>query len=295
MTEVAGVSISNSGRVVYPEARLTKGDVAAFMKRIAPLMLPHVRGRPLTFVRCPEGIADECFFQKHWTGEVPGSLDTVPIRQGDGEVRRYVVVHDARGLVTLVQWGILEVHLWGARADNVERPDRITFDLDPGPGVEWAALRTAATAVRTLLASAGLESWPKTSGGKGLHVVVPIARHSSWDDVSEFARAVAERLADEAPDRFVSVAAKAKRPGKVFIDWLRNTRGATSIAPWSMRARAEAGVSVPFTWQQLGKIRAGDQHTITSLRTGRLPTDAWKTMLASRQRLSASVLDQIRG
>ncbi len=295
MPEVSGVVISNPDRIVFPEAGLTKLDTAKFIERVAPLMLPHVAGRPLTFVRCPEGIADECFFQKHWTGQVPDTLDTIPIRQGSGEVRRYVVVHDVAGLVTLAQWGILEIHLWGARADDVEKPDRVTLDLDPGEGVNWAEMRSAARAVHTLLETAGLESWLKTSGGKGLHVVVPLTRRSTWDDVSDFARAVAERLASEAPSRFVSVASKAQRPGKVFVDWLRNTRGATSVAPWSMRARPRAGVSVPIPWSALSRVKAGDQYTVRALSRGKLPTDAWSEIDQARQQLSKQVLAQIRG
>ncbi len=295
MPQVSGIVISNPDRVVFPDAGITKLDAAKFTERVAPLMLPQLAGRPLTFVRCPEGIADECFFQKHWTGKVPDTLDTVPIRQSGGEVRRYVVVHDAAGLVTLVQWGILEIHLWGARADDVERPDRVTFDLDPGDGVEWAEMRNAARAVRTLLESAGLASWLKTSGGKGLHVVVPLARRSSWDETSEFARAVAERLASEAPSHFVSVASKAQRPGKVFVDWLRNTRGATSVAPWSMRARPGAGVSVPIPWSALGRVKAGDHYTVRSLSRGKLPADAWADIDQAGQQLSKRVLAQIMG
>ena len=295
MGTVQGVEISNPQRVVYPEAGLTKRDVAAYIARVAPLMLPHVAGRPLTFLRCPEGIADECFFQKHWTGKIPKVLGTVRIKQGGGEMKPYVVVKDAAGLVTLVQWGILEIHLWGARADDVERPDRVTFDLDPGEGVGWAEMRTAATAVRTLLDAVGLECWLKTSGGKGLHVVVPLDRRSTWDEVSAFARAVAERLSEEAPDKFVSVASKAQRPGKVFVDWLRNTRGATSVAPWSMRARASAGVSVPVPWSRLRSITAGDQYTIMSLSRGKLPADAWTDIGQVRQRLTKQTLAMLTG
>lgn len=289
MSTLAGVTISNPTRVVYPEPGLTKRDVAAFINKVAPLMLPHVAGRPLTFVRCPEGITDECFFQKHWTGTLPSTLDTVMVTQSD-ETRPYVVVHDAAGLVTLVQWGILEVHLWGARADSLERPDRITFDLDPGEGVTWADMRTGATAVRTVLEAVGLTSWLKTTGGKGLHVVVPIERRSAWVDVSTFARAVAERLSGEAPSRFVSVAAKAQRPGRIFIDWMRNTRGATSVAPWSARARPGAGVSVPVAWSQLGRVTAGDHWTIPSIMKGRLPADAWREMDGARQRLTKQMI-----
>ena len=294
MTAVAGVTISNPQRVVFPDPGLTKSEVAAYIAKVAPLMLPHVAGRPLTFFRCPEGMADQCFYQKHWSGKIPATLATVMVEQSDGK-KPYVVVNDAAGLVTLVQWGILEIHMWGSRADDVEKPDRITFDLDPGDGVSWDDMRTGALAVQTLLDAVGLDCWLKTSGGKGWHVVVPIARRSSWDEVSDFARPVAERLADEAPSKFVSKSSKALRPGKIFIDWLRNTRGSTSVAPWSMRARAGAGVSVPIPWTRLKTVLSGDHYTIPSIMKAKLPADAWAPMLASRQRLTRSIIKTVQG
>lgn len=292
MPIIAGVTITHPERIVYPELGLTKLDVARYVAKVAPRMLPHVAGRPLTFVRCPEGIADACFFQKHWTGTLPPTLDSVGIRQRDGR-RPYVVVRDATGLVTLVQWGVLEVHLWGARADDPERPDRVLFDLDPGERTGWDDVRAGAVALRALLRALGLACWLKTSGGKGLHVMVPLARHATWDEVADFARAVAERMAETAPTQFVSVASKAKRPGKIFIDWLRNTRGATWVAPWSMRARASAGVSMPLSWRALGAITAGDASTLPDVASARLPADAWKGALAQRQRITRDMMRRL--
>ncbi|MGH7524094.1 MAG: DNA ligase D [Gemmatimonadales bacterium] len=291
---VAGVTITHPDRVVYPETGITKADLARHFERVAPLMLPHAGGRPLALVRCPEGIAKQCFFQKHWPSDPPASIDTVPIRQSDG-VRPHVVIHDVVGLVTLVQWGVMEIHAWGSRADNPELPDRIIFDLDPDPAVGWPAVTEAAAGLHALLDALGLASWLKTSGGKGLHVVVPVARRSNWDEVSDFARRVATHLEAEFPDRFIAKASKKARQGRIFVDWLRNTRGATAIVPWSARARAAAGVSVPIPWSQLGTIKSGEQFTLASIAEGRPPrTDPWREMLASKQPLTRSIIAKLR-
>jgi bifunctional non-homologous end joining protein LigD len=291
--EVAGVRITHPDRVVFPESGITKLELAQHFERVASVMLPHVAGRPLSLVRCPEGSAHECFFQKHWTGTRPPSIDAVAIRQSDGKNHPHVVVHDIDGLVTLVQWGVMEIHPWGARADDPERPDRIIFDLDPGPGVSWAKIQAATLGVRALLDELGLASWVKTSGGKGLHVEVPIARRSTWDEASGFARGVAEQMQREFPDRFIAKASKSARKGLIFIDWLRNTRGATAVAPWSTRARANAGVSVPIPWPQVNKLTAGDQFTLLSIRAARPRRDPWQAMLAADQSLTKKMVGQL--
>ena len=292
--KTAGVTITHPDRVVYPEAGVTKAELAEHFARVAQLLLPHTAGRPLALIRCPEGIAKECFFQKHWPGTPPPAIDTVPIRQSDG-VRPHVVIHDVEGLIALVQWGVMEIHAWGSRADDPERPDRIIFDLDPDPAITWQQVKEAATGVRGLLDGLGLDSWLKTSGGKGLHVVVPIARRSSWDEVSAFARAVAEHMQAEFPDRFIAKASKAARRGLIFVDWLRNTRGATAIAPWSTRARSAAGVSVPIPWSRLATLTAGDEYTLLSIRAKPLTgADPWKDMLATRQALTKAMLAKLR-
>ncbi len=285
--------ITHPDRVVYPESGITKLELAQYFERFAPLMLPHVAGRPLSLVRCPEGSAHQCFFQKHWVGRRPASIATVPIRQSDGKKHPHVVIHDAAGLVTLVQWGVMEIHPWGARADDPEHPDRITFDLDPDPGVPWDRVREATRGLHALLDALGLESWVKTSGGKGLHVVVPIARRSGWDEASGFARAVAERMQAEFPDRFISKASKAARKGLIFVDWLRNTRGATAVAPWSTRARPSAGVSVPIRWAELDDLKSGDQFTLDTMRNAPRRVDPWKRLLGSRQSITAAIMRKL--
>ncbi|MES2306326.1 MAG: DNA ligase D [Gemmatimonadota bacterium] len=293
-TTVAGVEISHPDRIVYPEAGITKLELARFLERFAPLMLPHVGNRPLSLVRCPEGIAEECFFQKHWTGKLPDSLTSVAITQSDRAKHPYVVVRDARGLVTLAQWGVMEIHPWGARADAPERPDRILFDLDPGPGVSWDDVRSATFGLRSLLDELGLDSWVKTSGGKGLHIMVPIARTATWKEVASFAQAVAVHMATHFPDRFIAKASKAARRGVIFVDWLRNTRGATAVGTWSPRARVEAGVSVPISWRALASIASGNQHTLPTLQDAPLPrSDPWRAVLESRQRLTKAMRKQI--
>jgi bifunctional non-homologous end joining protein LigD len=293
--EVAGVTITHPDRVVFPGTAITKLDLAKYYARVSRLLLPHVADRPLALVRCPEGVgAGECFFQKHWTGKLPESLDTVSIRQSDGKKHPHVVIHDTEGLVTLVQWGVMEIHPWGARADDPDKPDRIIFDLDPGPGITWSDIVEAALGMRELLDALGLTSWVKTSGGKGLHVVVPIARRASWDEVSQFARQVAEHMQEAFPGHFVSKAAKAARKGVIFVDWLRNTRGATAVAPWSSRARPEAGVSVPLPWKALSSLHGGADFTVSTLGKGTLPrTDPWKEMLKARQSLSRQILQRL--
>ena len=283
----AGITISNPGRVVYPDAGITKIEVARHFERVARLMLPHVAGRPLSFVRCPEGLAKECFFQKHMGKSLGDSVEQVRIESKDGTAKDYAVVHDAAGLVSLVQFGILEIHLWGCRADQVEQPDRVVFDLDPDPSVDWDTTVEAAQLIRKRLAKAGLKSWPKTTGGKGVHVVVPVDRSAKqgWDEVRDFARGFVEELAAEYPEDFVSGASKAQRKGRIFVDWLRNGRGATWIAPWSTRAREGAPVSVPVSWATLAELDEPATHTVATLRDASLGRDPWATMLTTKQKL----------
>lgn len=288
---VAGIVLSSADRVLYPDQGLTKRDLALYYAAVAPLMLPHVAGRPLSLVRCPEGTAKACFFQKHWGSQLPDGVDSVDIREGSGQKKPYAVVHDAAGLVSLVQHGVLEFHLWGARADNVEAPDRMVFDLDPAPGVSGKKVQEGARALRARLEEVGLESWIKTTGGKGIHVVVPIARRSTWAEVSGFARALAHRMEREEPSRYLAKASKSARAGKIFIDWLRNTRGATAIAPWSTRARPGAPIAVPISWDELGRLKGGDQFRVadSAALIARRKTDPWRGMPTSKQRLTRSM------
>lgn len=295
--EVAGVTLTHPERVVFPDAGITKADLARYYETVAPLMLPHVVGRPLSLVRCPQGQGGQCFYQKHWTHTVPAGLGTVDIEQDDDEPGDYVFVRDVRGLVALVQYGVLELHTWGAREDDVDKPDRVVFDLDPAPDVTWKRVMETARGVHDVLKACGLESWLKTSGGKGLHVVVPIARRVGWDDVHDFARLVTARLIESDPDGLVDVASKAARPGKIFIDYLRNARGATAVAPWSTRAREGAPVSVPLSWAQSKTLTSGGALSMqqAAARAKRLRTDPWAALRTSRQSLSSAIMRKLMG
>ncbi len=283
---MSDIPLTHADRVLYPRPRITKQDVADYYARVADRMLPHVAGRPLSLFRCPGGITGSCFFQKHWVGRRPPGVDTVRIREksGSGE---YIVIRDAGGLRALVQFDVLEIHTWSVRADDVDAPDRIVFDLDPGPGVPWGAVRAAAVEVRGRLRRAGLTSWAKLTGGKGIHVVAPIVRRATWDVVSEFARDIADGMASDHPRDFLAQAAKAARRGKIFVDWLRNTRGATWVAPWSTRARPGAPISLPLAWPRLATAPAANAWTLDQLAAGRLPADPWRSLLTTRQRLMA--------
>ena len=249
---VLHVRLTHPERVVWPEQGFTKAQLAAYYAAVAEWMLPEVKGRPITLLRCPEGQGKACFFQKHPVGAVPAGLTTVSIRESEGKAP-YLVVEAAEGLVSLVQMGALEVHTWGARADDVERPDRIVLDLDPDPSVPFARVVAAAREVRARFEAVGLAAFVKTTGGKGLHVVTPLLRKHGWDEVKGVSRALAESLVKDEPETYLAKTSKAARRGKIFVDWLRNARGATAIASFSTRARAGAPVSVPLAWDELDR------------------------------------------
>lgn len=248
------VRLTNPDRVLYPEVGITKRDLAEYYVRVAERMLPHVRNRPLTLVRCPQGRAKQCFYQKHALAGMPKAIRPIPIEE-KGKTAQYTAIDDLAGLVSLVQFGTLEVHIWGAHADLPERPDLLVFDLDPDTGLAWSRVVEAALLVRHHLQALGLESYVKTTGGKGLHVVLPIVRRSDWDEVHAFCQAVANTIVEEQPNAYVSTMSKAKRKNKVFIDHFRNARGATAIAPYSSRARPGAPVAVPVEWSALETLR----------------------------------------
>jgi bifunctional non-homologous end joining protein LigD len=261
--KVAGVRISNPQRVVYPEAALSKLDVARYFEAVADWMLPYVADRPLSVVRCTGGLAGACFFQKHPGDTFGPPVKAVPVREKEG-MANYIAVSNAKGLVSLVQMGVLEVHPWGSKARTLEKPDLIVFDLDPAPGLPFERVKESAVRVREVLEGMGVKSWLKTSGGKGLHVVVPLKTSAAvtWENTKSFAEQVAKGLAASEPDRYLAKASKSERKGKVFIDWLRNGRGATSVAPYSARARAAAGVAMPLAWVDLDGLKSADWFTI---------------------------------
>jgi bifunctional non-homologous end joining protein LigD len=223
---------------------------------------------------------------------MPSALKPIPVEESDGDVAKYIMVDSAAGLVSAAQIGALEIHVWGSRAATIERPDRMVFDLDPDGGVTFADVKAAARDMRKLLQAAGLESFALVTGGKGIHVVVPLDGSQGWEEVKAFARGVARKLAESEPARFTATMSKAKRKGRIFIDWLRNERGATAIAPYSPRANAIASVAVPVSWPELGRVRSANAFTIPTVqrRLQGSGTDPWKGYFAIRQRIGSDAL-----
>jgi bifunctional non-homologous end joining protein LigD len=262
------VKISNRDRVIYPGDGYTKGDLADYYTAIAPLMLPHAAARPVSLVRCPQGRAKQCFFQKHDSGGMGPAVHHVPIREKDGGTEDYLYVEDAAGILACVQMGTIEFHAWGCRAADVEAPDRMIFDLDPDEGLDFGDVKRAATDIRDRLSELGLTTFAMLSGGKGVHVIAPLTPGHSWEAHKDFAKRFAEALATAEPERFVATMSKAKRKGKIFIDWLRNQRGSTAVVPYSARARPGAPVAVPIEWGELEGMK--DAHPFSIEDTAKL-------------------------
>jgi bifunctional non-homologous end joining protein LigD len=259
-----GLRLTNPQRVLYPELGITKLDLANYYAQIANWILPHIAGRPLSLVRCPDGVAGQCFFQKHPPAGLSASVERIKVVE-KSETNEYLVVHDLEGILGLVQFGALELHLWGVLAADIEHPDRMIFDLDPDPAVSWQEVVDTAFLMRDFLAELDLATFVKTTGGKGLHVVVPLAPKHTWDEMKSFAKAVADTIVSAAPNRYLATMSKAARKGRIFIDYLRNQRGATAIAAYSTRARAGATVSMPLSWQQLKKLKTPADFTVQSV------------------------------
>jgi bifunctional non-homologous end joining protein LigD len=251
---VAGVGISSGDRVIFGRPRLTKLGLAEYYEAVAARMLVTAADRPLSLVRLPTGLDGERFFQKHLGKGWPEAIRTVKVPEKNGGTADYMAVNTASGLVGAVQMGTVEFHIWGARRDKLEKPDRMVFDLDPDEGMRFARVRQAAADIAADLAALGFESWPLLTGGKGVHVVVPLRRVADWETVKLFARTFATLQAERDPNRFLATMSKAKRKGRIFIDYLRNERGATAIAPFSVRARPGAPVAVPVTWDELHSL-----------------------------------------
>ena len=350
-TVVAGVRITSPDRLLYPEVGLTKLGLARYYASVAPRMLPYVVQRPLTLVRCPEGTAAACFFQRHASEGFSEAVLRVPIEEEQG-VATYMAITSLAGLISLVQMDVLEVHVWGARLGALETPDRLIFDLDPDPELPFMAVIDAARHVRDQLDALGLRSFVKTTGGKGLHVVAPLApgEHSqspsggadhpgqpaagrlssgayhqnqpaagpasggadqpaqpppewssggggqldtpaagpTWEEVRGLARAIAEAIARASPDRFTASASRSERTGKIYIDYLRNSRGATSVAPFSTRRHAGAPVSMPLRWDELTPRLRANRYTASNARQrlAALRGDPWEGFAEIRQSIA---------
>ena len=287
---VGRVKVSNPERVIDPSTGLTKLDLVRYYESVAEWMLPHLRGRPVSLVRGPSGITEHLFFQKH-----DDKLSIPGIRELDESLwpghPRLLEVPTAHALMGAAQMNVIEFHTWNSTAKAIDRPDRMIFDIDPGEGVPWSRMQEAAVLTRTLLDELGLASWLKTSGGKGLHVVVPIVPKLDYDTVKDFSQAVVQHLARVLPSRFVTKSGASNRVGKIFVDYLRNTFGATTAAAFSARARPGLGVSIPVSWEQLGSLKGGAQWTIATAREhlSFQEADPWVDYWKSRQALTGAM------
>ena len=281
----ASLRITHPERVIDPSSRFTKMDLVRYYGLIAPLMLEHLKGRPVSLVRAPDGIAGQLFFQKHLEKDnMPGINQLDPAI--DIEHPPFMEISTPEGLMSAAQMNVIEFHTWNATKNAIEKPDRITFDLDPGEGVSWNLMQESAQLVRVFLNQLGLKPFLKTSGGKGLHVVVPIKRVRGWDTVKDFSQAIVQHLAKTIPQRFVAKSGPSNRIGKIFIDYLRNGFGATTVCAWSVRARPGLGVSVPVAWEELEALTSGDRWAASNIHSrldkGNIP---WADYEASRQTL----------
>ncbi len=277
--------LTHPERILWPEPGVTKEGLAEFYAEIADWILPHMSGRVLSLLRCPSGVSDKCFFAKHaWHG-----LSNAVRRVDVGDKEKMLTLENLDGLIDLVQAGVLEIHPWGSTVAHLEKPDRLIFDLDPGEDVPWSAVIEAAFDVRDRLEGLGLKSFVKTSGGKGLHVVLPMEPSVGWDDAKKFTQSIAETMAKARPERYVATMAKTARRGRIFIDYLRNGRGATAVAPYSTRALPLASVSTPLMWSELSDDIRADHFKIGNLRQRLdvLKEDPWQDFFTIRQSLPA--------
>ncbi len=269
------VRLTHPDRVLFPEAGVTKAEYAAYLEAAAGRMGPHVFGRPVSLVRAPDGVGKQTFFQKHAMAGAPKEIKTVPITESDGKDEEYLTLPNADALVACAQMSALEIHLWGARNDMLEKPDRLVFDLDPDEGLDFQHVKRAAFDIKALLDTADLKSYAMLTGGKGIHIVLNLKRRAEWDEVKSFAGAFAEQVAALDPKRFVATMTKAKRKGKIFIDYFRNHRGATAIAPYSARARGHAPIATPVSWDELKTIPAASAFKLKDMRARFASPDPW--------------------
>ncbi len=292
---IANVKLSSPDRVLWPDQGVTKRALAEYLTEHAQYILPHLKDRPVSLVRCPQGRQQKCFFQRHHNASSPDELGSVNIREKDGETSPYLVIESETGLAAAAQIGALELHVWGSRSDMIERPERLVMDLDPDEELGFDAVRDAAFEVRDVLAALGLQSFPLLTGGKGVHVIAPLLRRNSWDEVKAFTRGVANKLEAAAPDKYIAQASKQKRKGRIFIDWLRNERGATAIAPYSTRARSGCPIATPVSWRELKKADTAAAYTIETIprRLASLKSDPWDGYNQLRQSVTKAMQEAV--
>jgi bifunctional non-homologous end joining protein LigD len=283
-----GITLTNPDRVYYPDIGLTKLDLARYYEAVAPYMLPYVVRRPISLVRCPEGIDKEHFFQRHAMKGMSKTIKEVHIAGGESK-KKYLYIDDEAGLFGLVQIGALEIHDWGVSLNHINEPDRLVFDLDPDEGFALATLKAAATEVRDFLADLGFTSFLKSTGGKGLHLVAPLQPKLGWKEVKPFAKAIADALVQARPDRYTANPLKKTREGKIFVDYLRNQRGGSAIVNYSTRAKPGATVACPLRWDELKGLKAASPYTVKTLpaRLRAMKRDPWEGFFSTRQSITA--------
>jgi bifunctional non-homologous end joining protein LigD len=285
----ASVRLTNPDRVLFPDAHVTKAELAAYFEAAAARMAPHVYGRPVSLVRAPDGVGGQTFFQKHPMAGAPKEIATIAVTDSEGKIEEALTLPNASALAACAQMSALEIHLWGARNDDLDKPDRLVFDLDPDEALDFAHVKRAAFDIKALLDSADLPSFALLTGGKGIHIVLNLKRRHAWDEVRAFAREFAEQVAALDPKRFVATMSKAKRKGRIFIDHLRNHRGATAIAPYSTRARGTAPVAAPVSWAELRTIASASAFKLRDMQARLAEPDPWSVYADSAVSLTKAV------
>ncbi|MDF2941048.1 MAG: hypothetical protein K0R66_1690 [Gammaproteobacteria bacterium] len=278
--------LSHPDKIIYPKAKVSKLELAEYYHRHIDRILPHLINRPLAILRCPQGQGHPCFYQKH-PDTLSKTISNIEIKEKNGQRQPYMLIKNEEDLIHLVQFGALEFHTWGSTADKLEKPDRIVFDLDPGPQVEFTAIIEAAKVLKAGLEELNLQSFVKTSGKKGLHVFVPLKRVHDWESVKAFSKNMADKMVEIAPDKYVSTISKAKREGKILIDYLRNERGATCVAAYSTRATDTASISVPLSWDELDSINAGNVFDLANIEQRLNKNDPWADYFSIKQTIKS--------
>jgi bifunctional non-homologous end joining protein LigD len=292
--DLTDLRLTHPEKILYPAQKITKLELAEYFAQMAPRLLPHVAKRALSLVRCPQGCSNDCFFQRHLSAGMPRSFR--PIRIPGTDRKPYLYVDSVDGLIASAQLGALELHLWGSRIDDIEHPDRLIFDIDPDPKLAFSEVKRAARLLRDVLASAGLKSFVLLTGGKGLHVIAPLRGSNDWQEVKAFAHGIANALAKSHPERYLAKASKQQRKGRIYIDWMRNMRGSTAIAPWSTRARDGCPIAVPVDWAELPRITRADQYRLRNIkqRLKTLRRDAWAGYFQLHQQIPRTTLTLFR-
>ena len=285
--EVLGIAVSHPGRVIFADPGVTKGQLAQYYGAVSEWILRDIADHPVSLLRCPEGTSGDCFYQRS-----PGTglgADVKPFRwKHKGKSYEYLYVRDEKGLIELVQMGAIEIHPWGARVERIDYPDRLIFDLDPDTGVPFDVVKLAARDLRRRLEESGLESYLKCTGGKGLHVTVPLAEKDKWAAVKRFAASIAEKMVREVPEAYVATMSKGKRKGKIFVDYFRNDYTATAIADFGVRARPGAPVAVPLEWKELDTLKAANQFSMQDVLARLKKSKPKPARYTNRQRIPAS-------